>query len=160
MRKLIPAAIGVAALATIAAPAVAAFASSTSFTQATGDVTLVETGSGFTTQLSFSAFDYSNGTAKGSVTYNDTEGDISYTTPVTNAYVDPTSGTACFTYTVLNTEVIWRVTDGGSPGAGNDTTAYYYGAPGSYPSPTSLAECDAVPVSITGTVIGGNLVVH
>ena len=83
---------------------------------------------------------------------------LSYTAPVTCAIVDDTvtPGTATFGFTIpagtplAGTAVVVNVTDGGSPGAGNDTWAHGVdNAPGACTGSTT-------PYTITG----GNLVVH
>lgn len=131
------------------------------FAQATGDVTLANP----TQYLSFNAFDYGATGDRGTVDYSNPSAAVSYTADVFCANVNSALGWANFAYqippgvdSISGLYIVWRVTDGGSPGAGNDTAGF---TATSDPA-TALTMCNdpAFTPANTYPITAGNLVVH
>ena len=105
----------------------------------------------------FDVFDYGATGDRGSFTYeNFTIPGYRYTADVLCATVNPVAGTAWFVFQHPFDASLYigvYITDGGSPGAGNDTYGHMaqYGSP---PSCTTPAGVSNYPIT------AGNLVVH
>ena len=147
----------VAAVAVIALALPAAVSAKQSFSQATGGVTL----SG-PQQLSFNAFDYGATGDRGNVNYRNPSAGVAYKADV---YCAAQAGnTSVFAYVIpagsgidalTGLRIVWRVADGGSPGAGNDQAGFVNLGTG---APTA-SDCSAGGFA-DYAITDGNLVVH
>lgn len=140
------------ALALAALVVASAGAAPKKFSHATGEIWM----SGPDQYAQFEVFDYGATGDRGSFTYtNFTIPGYSYTAPIACANVDRDTGQAWFTFEhpfVPGFYVGVYVTDGGSPGAGNDTYGHVvWVAP---------AWCDAPGGVWNYPITAGNLVVH
>lgn len=125
---------------------------------ATGGVTLT----GPRQQLSFTAHDYGPTAADmGVVNYSNFSAGLHYNADITCANVN--GDTAYFAYQippgnfVSGLWIVWEVTDGGSPGKGNDTAGFVV-ASDENDANTKCETGDFTPSDYT--IIAGNLVVH
>jgi hypothetical protein len=151
-----------AVVALIAGIAASQAAAAKPFAQATGDIFM----SGPAQHAVFDVFDYGSTGDRGSVTYTNFEypGGLSYTADVICANVDSAGHAAWFTFQIpdgfpglsgLYVEV--KVTDGGSPGAGNDT----WGHTATSDAGAAQTWCETQGGGTTDyPIVGGNLVVH
>lgn len=132
------------------------------FTQATGDIYMTNPSQ----HATFNVFDYGSAGDRGSVSYTNFEypGGLSFTADVICANVDSAAHAAWFTFQIPDgfpglsgPYVEAKITDGGSPGAGNDTWGH------TATSSATLAQtwCDAKGGGTNDyPIVSGNLVVH
>jgi len=110
-----------------------------------------------TQKLQFEAHDFgAPEDDRGTAHYRNLDADVEYTAEIVCAFV--TSDTVRFGYFIpenepglAGTPIVWEVTDGGSPGDGNDTAAFIVANP---------YTCDTTTVPPGGTVLNGNFTVH
>jgi hypothetical protein len=131
------------------------------FAQATGGVTLANP----TQYLAFNAFDYGATGDRGTVDYSNPSAAVSYQADVFCADVNSAGGWANFAYqippgvdSISGLYIVWHVTDGGSPGAGNDTAGFT--ATSDLATATAYCNDPAFTPANSYTITGGNLVVH
>lgn len=116
-------------------------------------------------RASFNAHDYGAAGDRGQFHYENLSIGMEYTADIVCADVD--GNVARFGYVVPNQpgpalvgivgfEIVFEVTDNGSPGRGKDTVRYWYAGPGSRLAGT----CDASRPGSGDLVTRGNLVVH
>jgi len=116
-------------------------------------------------KASFNAHDYGATGDRGQIHYENLSIGMSYTADITCADVD--GNVARFGYIIPNqpgpaaigivgVEVVFEVTDNGSPGRGKDTVRYWFAGPGSGLAGT----CDVSLPGSANLVTKGNLVVH
>jgi hypothetical protein len=156
MKKLLT----LAAAAVMAVSVAGQAAAAKPFKHVTGSVTLANP----TQTLSFSAFDYGTSRDRGTVTYTNPGAGVSYTANVLCAWVNPGTDTAVFAYQIPAGEgalsglyIVWKVTDGGSPGEDNDTAGFAVVAN----QGAAIAACTSGTVATTNYVVtDGNIVVH
>ena len=114
---------------------------------------------GVTQRLEFEAHDYGPASPRdrGTAHYQNLDSGIEYQAEIVCAFV--TTNVVRFGYVIPQDEpgigglqIIWEITDGGSPGAGNDS-AYFVVAP--------AESCDQDTVPFAGSnVLNGNFTVH